>query len=300
MFKFECSQKVYRIGNVEIGGHPGQRPTVMVGSIFFQGHRIVSDPRKGTFNRDKARALLEREAEISERTGNPRFIDVIGDTGQALIGYLEFVASCCDAPLLVDSSVPQARMEAVRHFKGSAVAPRLIYNAIDPHFSEQELECLKECGLKSAVVQPFGNRAVRPKDRIRLLEEVLLPAAERGGIENVIVDVGVLDIPSVSWAAQTIREIKDRLGYPCGCAAANALYLCEFLRASGTPIFEAGSAAVFTLPQSFGADYVFYGPMRNASWAYGACGMMDAMLAYNSRNLGYPLACDSHPLHQIV
>jgi hypothetical protein len=28
--------------------------------------------------------------------------------------------------------------------------------------------------------------------------------------------------------------------------------------------------------------------------------MMDAMLAYNSRNLGYPLACDSHPLHQIV
>ena len=59
MFKFESSQRVYRIGDIEIGGHPGQRPTVMVGSIFFQKHRIVSDPRKGTFDEDKARALLE-------------------------------------------------------------------------------------------------------------------------------------------------------------------------------------------------------------------------------------------------
>jgi tetrahydromethanopterin S-methyltransferase subunit H len=300
MFKFKSPQKVYRIGNVEIGGFPGQRPTVMVGSIFFQKHRIVSDPRKGIFDENKARALLEREAEISERTGNPRFIDVIGDTGEALIRYIEFVAFCCDAPLLVDSSVPQARMEAIRHFKDSAVMSRLIYNAIDPHFSEEELECLKECGVKSAVVQPFSNRAVRPRDRIRLLEEELLPAALRGGIENVIVDVGVLDIPSVSWAAQTIREIKDRLGYPCGCASANALYLCDFLREGGTPIFEAGSASVFTLPQSFGADLIFYGPIRNAPWAYAACGMMDAMLAYNSRNLGYGLQCDVHPLHRIV
>ena len=300
MFKFSSSQQVYRIGDVEIGGHPGQRPTVMIGSIFFQKHRIVSDPRKGIFDRDKARALLEREAEVSQRTGNPRFVDVIGDTGEALIRYLEFVASFCESPMLVDSSVPQARMDAIRHFRGSEILPRLVYNALDPHVSEEEVACLKECGVKSAILQPFSSRAVRPRDRMRLLEEKLLPAAHQAGVEQIVVDVGVLDIPSVSWAAQTIWEIKERLGYPCGCASANALYVCDFLRQGGTPIFEAGSASVFTLPQSFGADYVFYGPMRNAPWAYAACGIMDAMLAYNSRNLGYRLACDTHPLHQIV
>lgn len=300
MFKFESPQRVYRIDNIEIGGHPGQRPTIMIGSIFFQKHRIVTDPRKGLFDKGKARALLDREAEISERTGNPRIVDVIGDTGEALIRYLEFVATACDAPLLVDSSLPQARMDAVRHFKGSEVMPRLIYNAIDPHASEDELACLKECGVRSAIVQPFGNRAVRPQDRLRLLEGQMLATVKRGGIENIIVDVGVLDIPSVSWAAQTIREIKQRLGYPSGCASANALYLCSYLREGGKPIFEAGAAAVLTLPLSFGADYVFYGPIRNAPWAYAACGMMDAMLAYNSRNLGYRLECDTHPLHQIV
>ena len=69
MLKFQSPQQTYQIGNVEIGGHPGQRPTVMVGSIFFQKHRIVSDPRKGIFDEEKARALLDREAEVAERTG---------------------------------------------------------------------------------------------------------------------------------------------------------------------------------------------------------------------------------------
>jgi len=47
-------------------------------------------------------------------------------------------------------------------------------------------------------VQPFSNRAIRPRDRLCLLEEELLPSTERTGVQNVILDVGVLDIPSVS------------------------------------------------------------------------------------------------------
>jgi len=58
MLKFEREQKVYRIAGVELGGQPGQRPTVMIGSIFFRGHRIVSDPHAGIFDRTKAAALL--------------------------------------------------------------------------------------------------------------------------------------------------------------------------------------------------------------------------------------------------
>lgn len=300
MFKYEREQKVYRIGNVELGGQPGQRPTVMIGSIFFSGHRIVSDPVKGLFDHDKARALLEREAEMSAKTGNPRIVDVIADTPESAINYLEFVASYCDAPLLVDSSLPQARMAALRHFQGSEVIPRLIFNSIDEHFSPEEEACLRECGVTSAIVQPFSNRAIRPRDRLRLLEEKLLPVAERAGVQNVIIDVGVLDIPSVGWAAQTIREVKERFGFPSGCASTNAVYTCKFLKEAGSPSLEAAAAAIFTLPQTVGASYVFYGPIRNAPWAYAACGIMDVMLAYNGRNLGYAIECDTHPLHRIV
>jgi len=300
MLKYETEQQVVRIGNVELGGQPGQRPTVMIGSIFFRNHRIVSDPLKGIFDHDKARALLDREGEMCAKTGNPRIVDVVADTAEAAINYTEFVARCCDAPLLVDSSLPAARTAVLRHFKGSEIMPRLIYNSIDEHVGEEEADCLRECGITTAIVQPFSSRAIRPRDRLRLLEERLLPVTTRAGIQNIIIDVGVLDIPSVGWAAQTIREVKERYGFPAGCASTNAVYTCQFLKEAGSPSLEAGASAIFTLPQVLGASYVFYGPIRNAPWAYAACGIMDAMLAYNGRNLGYGLACDNHPLHKII
>ena len=85
MFEFTQQQKVFNIENVRVGGKPGENPNVLIGSMFFRGHKIVSDPDKGIFNKQKAKDLLDREEELSAQTGNPRFIDVIGDTGQSLI-----------------------------------------------------------------------------------------------------------------------------------------------------------------------------------------------------------------------
>jgi tetrahydromethanopterin S-methyltransferase subunit H len=51
---------------------------VLVGSIFFAGHRIVRDPVRGLFDRERAAALLDRGR---FRCQMPRFIDVIGDGG---------------------------------------------------------------------------------------------------------------------------------------------------------------------------------------------------------------------------
>ncbi len=299
MLRFAAEQKVYRIGNVEMGGQPGERPTVLIGSIFFGGHAIVRDRQKGLFDEAKAKALLEREAAAAEETGNPRIVDVVADTGEAMIRYLEFVAAHCDAPLLVDSPNPQARVEAVRHFCGSDVMPRLIYNSIDEHCTEEELATLRECGVKSAILLALSSRAVRPTDRLALLRDCLLPAAERAGIENTLVDTGVLDIPSVGWAAEAIRLVKEELGYPTGCAPANAIYMWHKLRAKGTPAFEAASSVVFTLPQTLGANFVFYGPIRNAPWAYPAAAAMDAMIAHVGRlNKVRPVG-QTHPLYRI-
>lgn len=63
---------------------------------------------------------------------------------------------------------------------------------------------------------------------------------------------------------------------------------------------EVAACAIFALPQTVGASYVFYGLIHNAPWAYAACGIMDAMLAYNGRNLGYSIASETHPLHKIT
>lgn len=299
MIKFAAEQKTYTIAGVKVGGQPGQYPTLLIGSIFFSGHKIVKDPLKGIFDKDKAKALLDADAEASARTGNPRFIDVIGDTGPALINYLEFVAQHTDAPMLVDSFSTQARIEAVRHFAGSEIAPRLVYNSIAEDYTDEEIDTLRECGIKSSVIMAFSTATPRPKQRIKLLEEKLLPAAKRAGIENILVDPGVLDIASIGWTALAIREIKDQMGYPCGCAPSNALFTWEKLRAQGKPVFEAAAAAAFTLTQTQGADFVHYGPIRSAPWVYQAAATVDAMTAYAGRVTGVRPATEDHPLYRI-
>jgi tetrahydromethanopterin S-methyltransferase subunit H len=299
MLKFTAEQKTFTIAGIEVGGQPGQRPTLLIGSIFFSGHKIVKDNLKGIFDRDKARALLEGDAEASARTGNPRFIDVIGDTGPALINYLEFVAQHTDAPLLVDSFSQKVRLEALRHFAGTEVAPRLVYNSIAEDTTDEELDCLRACGVRSSILMAFSTAAPRPRQRIKLLVEKLLPAAQRAGIENVLVDPGVLDIVSIGWTALAIREIKDTLGYPSGCAPSNALFTWEKLRAMGQPSFEAASAATFTLTQTQGADFVHYGPIRNAPWVYQAAATVDAMTAYCGRITGIRPVTEQHPLYRI-
>lgn len=299
MIKFTSEQKTYHISGVEIGGQPGERPTVLIGSIFFSGHKIVKDNLKGIFDHDKARALLDADAEASARTGNPRFIDVIGDTGPALINYLEFVAQHTDAPMLVDSFSQKARLEAVRHFAGTEVAKRLVYNSIAEDYTDEELNVLHECGIKSSIIMAFSTTAPKPKQRIKLLVNKLLPAAQSAGIENILVDPGVLDIASIGWTALAIREIKETMGYPCGCAPSNALYTWEKVRELGQSAFEAAASSTFALTQTQGANFVHYGPIRNAPWVYQAVATVDAMIAYSGRLTGVQMATEDHPLYKI-
>lgn len=298
MLQFTQQQKVYQIGDVRIGGRLGENPTVLIGSMFFRGHKIVSDPDKGIFDKQKARDLLDRELELSLQTGNPRIIDVIADTEEAMINYIEFVASHCSSPILVDSALPKSRMKAIQHFAKTEVVPRLIYNSIDTHFTEDELACIKDSGVKSAVVLAFSTKAVRPKDRVKLLEKDLLPATQKAGLENLLIDAGVMDIPSVGWASQTIYEVKNATGYPSGCAPSNAVYMWSKLKERGTPAFEAAASVVFGLPVSVGGDFIFYGPTRNAPWFYNACAAIDSMLAYRSQSDGIRVGKE-HPLYKI-
>ena len=101
VFKFETEQKIFDIGNVKIGGQPGQLPTVMVGSIFYHGDKIIISEEEGTFDKLTAEHLLRQEAEISEKTGNPRMVDVCAAWPNAIIKFIDFVSEKIDGPFLV-------------------------------------------------------------------------------------------------------------------------------------------------------------------------------------------------------
>lgn len=305
MLKYDTEQHVYDINGVKVGGQPGQYPTVLIGSIFYRGHKIVKDEMKGIFDEDAAKALLDREAELSAETGNPFILDVLGESVEALVKYVEFVMKNSHAPFLLDSISPAVRIGALKELgKDSEVRKRLIYNSIEEHYTEEELAVIKDSGIKTAVILAFSNKALKPKARIKLLKgdgekEGLIDAAKRAGIEQFLVDPGVLDVPSASWTSEAIHVVNQEFGYPGGCAPSNAVYLWKKMRSKGTPFFEVAGAAVFTYPVTQGASFILYGPMINAPWVYRAMATTDAMMGYNNKLSGVKFGTQEHPLLKI-
>jgi len=305
VLRYTTEQHVYDINGVKVGGQPGQYPTVLIGSIFYRGHKIVSDGMKGIFDEGAAKALLDQEAELSAETGNPCIIDVLGESVEALTRYVEFVMKNSKAPFLLDSISPEVRIGALKNFANDPeVRKRLIYNSIEEHYSEAELAAIKESGVKTAVILAFSNKALKPKARIKLLtgdgdKEGLIDVAKRAGIEQFLIDPGVLDVASASWTSEAINVVKEEFGYPGGCAPSNAVYLWKKMRSKGTPFFEVAGASVFTYPVTQGADFVLYGPMVNAPWVYRAMATTDAMMAYNNKLTGVKLGTTEHPLLKI-
>jgi tetrahydromethanopterin S-methyltransferase subunit H len=296
--------QVIRIHNFELGGKTGERPTALIGSIFYRNHRIVRDPEKGDFDTRRAKELLDREAEISAQTGNPRILDIIAETPEAMIKYIAFILEHSDAPFLVDSSLARVREAGMRFAAREGALERAIYNSIEPQSNTAELDLLEEIGVKHAVILACGSQYIRPNDRLKLLlgndgKTGLIQKVKEKGVQNILIDPGVLDLPSSGWTAKAIQLAKQQIGLVCGCAPANALYSWLRQRRYKSPELEACGAAVLAMPLFAGADFLFYGPIENANWVYPSVGVMNAMTAYAAKLEGVKPTGQNHPLKRL-
>jgi len=305
LFKFEREQRVLNISNVNVGGQPGEYPTVLIGSIFYEKHRIVSDPFRGEFDRDAAESLIKKQEELLDKTGNPFILDVVGLKPEALVRYIDFVSNVSDAPFLVDGSSADVRIPAMRHAVEAGMGDRAIYNSLDYNVKREEISRLGELGVRSSMLMAYNPKNVWPEGRIEILRGYqgqmgLLEAAEQAGVENILVDTAVLDVPSIGHAAKAIHLVKSEYGLPSGCGTSNAVTTWGRVRKEYShhayPACIAGSAIVTIMTY---ANFVLYGPIEFAETVFPACAMTDAIIAYAARKLGTRPKVKDHPLYKI-
>lgn len=307
MFRFEKEQTVFDIAGVKVGGQPGEYPIVLIPSIFYERHKIVSDPIKGEFNKKEAELQLNRLEELSEKTGNPFFVDVIGITAEALIRFTSFVSEFTRSPFLVDSSSRQARIAAMQHISEVGLMDRAIYNSINCYVTDEELRSLKELAVQSAVVLAFDPKKPSFEGRIAILkgcpgQRGLLSAAQEAGINNVLVDTAVLDVLSIGTASRAIYSLKEEFGLPAGCGSTNAMAIWKRLKEGefGPVAYKVCLGGSALLTQMMGANFVIIGPIGLADAAFPACAMTDAIIASEAKKLGTTIKAPNHPLYKIL
>lgn len=277
--EFEATQQQFDVGSTRVGGQPGLRPTVLIGSVFYHGHDVLVDEERGECDREAAEACIRLQEDFAQRTGNPCMLDVVGANPGAIERLLEFTVSVSEAPLLVDGTTPEVRLAGVRYLAEKGMIDRVVYNSVQPETKDEELAAIEELGVRSAILLAYNLRDFTGAGRVEAVRE-LVPRLRDAGIEQVMVDTCVLDLASMGQALEALFQVKREFGLPAGAGVHNAVATWKGLKkkmgrqASGPCAASACAAAVAT-----GADFLLYGPVEDAPLVFPAVAMVDTALS---------------------
>ena len=240
MFKFEKEQKVWDFNGTKLGGQPGEYPTVLAASIFYNKHEAVLDDKTGKIDKPKAEALWNRCQVLSDATGIPHFIQILAEYPEAFENYFTWFDSIDNkTAFLMDSSVPKALAHACKYVTDVGLAHRAIYNSINGSIAQDNIDALKNSDVDAAIVLAFNPADPSVVGREKVLVEGgvagqtkgMLQIAEECGITRPILDTAATPLGLGSGSAyREILACKAIHGYPTGGAYHNMTVAWTWLR----------------------------------------------------------------------
>ncbi|WP_413828799.1 MULTISPECIES: tetrahydromethanopterin S-methyltransferase subunit H [unclassified Methanobrevibacter] len=310
MFKYNTEQKVVEVAGLKCGGQPGEYPTVLAGTIFYAGHKIIKDELTGEFDKDAAEKLIKDMEEMEDTTGNPCIIQCFGATPEAIEKYLEFIGDISDKPFLIDSTSGEARSAGAQYVQEAGLVDRAIYNSINMSLEQEELDILKETDINASIILGFNPIDSGVMGKIDIwdnggspMERGLLDLASECGIEKFFMDTAVTPITQGGGdAARATFAEKDKWGYPVGSGIHNIPsawdWLRDFKKNVRKEAFHVCDIGADLLQICVGGDFCLFGPIENSLDLFPAAAMADSMFAEAGAQLGTE-PVENHPINKL-
>ena len=304
MFRFEKEQKIINAGGIKLGGQPGECPTALTATIFYIGHKIVEDKKKGIFDKARAEALINRMDELSDMTTNPFILDVVGTSVEAFQSYIDFISKVTEAPIQIDAISPKLRMETIKWAHEVGLSARIINNSIYNGVKEKELENLKNCGVKASIILCDNPQDDSTTAKLEILPKIL-EMADQAGIESALIDTAM---PSwgigVGAGLRSIYLIKEQYGDrgAVGTGIGNVSDTLGWVKGNfSKDIKKAVDAAQNAILPMIGADWIMFGPIEFAEFVFPAVAVIDTYILTATAELGTRPAVEGmHPLYKLV
>lgn len=307
MFRFKSKQSIVNVAGVKFGGQPGELATVLCGTIFYQGHKIVENEELGLFDHAAAERLVARQAELSEDTGCPAVLHIYARTHQAFLRYLDFAEEVWGGPFIIDSADSATRARAASTVSELGYGDRAIYNSISLATDEVEAQAVSESEIDSAIVLAYNPSEPSVEGALRVLEtggsvleKGLIPLARELGIVNLLIDPGVVPMGSGAGASLRFSVVaKARLGLPVGSGIHNAVSAWPWLRKKEIGTRKCCDSAAAAMQLLSAGDYLLYGPIENSDFIFPAAALADILIAEAVRDLDI-LPGAGHPFYRLV
>lgn len=264
MFRFSKEQKVFSIGDIKVGGQPGEYPPLLIASMFHNKDKILVD-RKGNFDKRKAKELIKKQEELSASTGIPSMVAMVANTPEEARIYIDYYLENTNMPFGIDMWVAEKRAKATEYVSKLGVQDKFLYNSITPWDKDikGQVNKLKDLGIRHVVVQAFDDKDQTPAGRLKSLESILSQGAD--SFDTIIVDTSVMNLPATSFSLIANRLIKEKLGLPCGGAYSNGTHMWKAAKDIwGLDGFKAMDAVAQGMSSVLWSDFNFYGPIVTA------------------------------------
>jgi tetrahydromethanopterin S-methyltransferase subunit H len=288
--------KPVQIGGATIGGPLGSQTGLAVGSIFYDNHSIVVDPHEGTFDEERAAALIDRVNTLSQRYGIQMGFDVIGATEEAIITALPFVAERSSLPILINATEAEVRIAGLAKAAEIGILDRCVFASLNEDTEDEEIEALGRHKPAGVMILANDIGDLTPEGSCAMIENYFHPMLKDIGVKTPIVDLGVMDAPSIGIAMRGIAAVRERFGYPAGCAFSNCFPQWTGLDKLGREWVNVSLAAAMVACRCHGGDFLHYGIIEKARLAAHALGSAEVFLGFAAKELDGHKLPDSHAL----
>lgn len=310
MFRFQKEQEIVDIAGVKIGGQPGELPTVLAGTMFYPNHPIVENEDKGIFDKKEAESLINIQSTSADETGNPALVQIFASSKTSIKKYIDFVGEITEAPFMIDSIDSSVRIEGIRHVMEIGLVDRAINNSINMSITEEEKNMLKYSDVESSIVMGFNATDSSLRGRMALLEngasiseKGLLQIAKDCGISKILIDPSVTPVGNgAGIALKMTLAAKAKWGLPVGSGMHNAPMAWDWLRGKKKKdmmIYRACDIGSIGLQVLVAGDFVLYGPIESATYAFPMAAMTDIMVAEAAEDFDI-ISSEKHPINRLV
>ena len=274
-----------KIGDTTIGGPFGAATGLLVGSIFYDKHSIVSDVVTGKFQKDRAERLIGSVDKICRRYGVQMALDVIAASSEAMERYLEFISDRTRLPLLINSTEVEVRLAGLEAADRLGILDRTIYASLNEDTDDSELQALARKRPAAVMILAADLADTSPEGTCNIIESFFHPRLKEIGVKVPLVDVGTMDAPSIGLNLRQIQAVRERFGYPVGCAFSNCFPQWTGLNQLGREWVNLSLAAALVACRGAGADYLHYGIIEKAAVAAHAAATSEVFYGFAAKEL---------------
>ncbi len=259
--------KAIQIGANSVGGPFGAQSGLIVGSIFYDNHSLVTDVMAGDIRQDRATHRIEQVTALACRYGVQLGLDVIAASSMAMQKYLPFVSSRTTLPLLINATEAEVRIAGLEAASKLGILERCIFASLNEDTEDEEIEALGQHRPAAVMVLASDITDPTPEGTCQMLESTFQPMLREINVETPIVDVGTMDAPSIGLNLRQIAAVREHFGYPAGCAFSNCFSQWPALTRLGLRWVDLSLAAALVACRGAGADFLHFGIIEKATMA---------------------------------